>query len=264
LFPFAVEFKADSRLLFRVMRIEAFSDRLKDAAIRAGFGISYYGQVGKYGLPVLERHAAGSAPSIYIAAGVHGNEPAPPLAVLDLLRRDTLPHGANYTIFPLVNPAGLAAGTRENADGIDLNRDYGLAPRAYETKAQLDWIGQRQFDLTLCLHEDDEGQGFYVYSHDRDGKAADYSTIATEAAAPITGIDSRREIDGMPARNGRMFPPEDVMDQGRSDQPEALRLFFHHGARLTMTTETPSTQPVTKRIAAQCAVVEAVVKAYLD
>ena len=245
------------------MRIEAFSERLKEAARKAGFQLSWYGHVGDIGLPVLERRAGDAAPEIYIAAGVHGNEPAPPMAVLDLLRRNAFPDNANYTLFPLINPSGLAAGTRESAEGIDLNRDYGLSPRSYETRTQLDWIGGRQFGLTLCLHEDDEGEGFYIYSHARNGDAPDYPAIALAAAAPFTGIDPRTEIDGMPARNGRMFPPEDVMDHSRPDLPEALRLFFHHGAEVTITTESPSTFPITNRIQAQCAVVEAILDEYL-
>ena len=185
------------------------------------------------------------------------------MAVLDLLRRNAFPDNANYTLFPLINPSGLATGTRENAEGIDLNRDYGLSPRSYETQTQLDWIGECQFGLTLCLHEDDEGEGFYIYSHARDGDGPDYPEIALAAAAPFTGIDMRQEIDGMPARNGRMFPPPDVMHPSRADLPEALRLFFHHGAQVTLTTETPSSQPISNRIQAQCAVVEAVMREYL-
>lgn len=245
------------------MNIEAFQDRLKEAGKRAGFQLSFYGQVGGINLPVLQRTHGDAAPEIYIAAGVHGNEPAPPMAVLELLRRKALPRQANYTIFPLINPTGLAAGTRENEQGIDLNRDYGLSPRSRETRAQLEWIGQRLFGLTLCLHEDDEGEGFYLYSHQRFDGGTDYSALAIEAAEPHTGIDQRTEIDGMPARSGRMFPPREVMDHTRPDLPEALRLYFHHGADLTITTETPSAVNITNRIEAQCAVVQAVIGDWL-
>ena len=248
----------------RHMNIEAYIDRLEQAAGRCGFTISFYGQIGKTGLPVLERHSAEDAPSIYISTGVHGDEPAGPMALLELLRRKAFPDSANYTFVPMVNPTGLVAGTRENADGIDLNRDYGLSPVSEETRSQLEWIGQRQFDLTLCLHEDYDGQGFYVYSHEDPSDPNDYAGLAIEAAAPFTGIDPREEIDEMPARDGRMFPPEDVMDRSRNDLPEALRLLFHHGATVSITTETPSCQPIIGRIEAQCAAVQAILGAYLD
>ena len=246
------------------MNLEAYTERLKEAAKQGGFTCSSYGTSGDIELPVLERHSHDNAPQIYISAGVHGDEPAPPMAILELLRRKAFPLQANLTLFPLINPTGLMAGTRENRDGIDLNRDYGLNPQSTETKAQLDWIGSRNFGLTLCLHEDFDGQGFYVYAHSRNENDPDYASIAIEAAKPYTGIDQRTEIDEMPARNGRMLPPMDVMDKNRPDLPEALRLLFHHEAQVSITTETPSDQPLTSRIEAQCQVVLAVIKTYLN
>ena len=246
------------------MNIEIYLERLKDAARRAGFTYSCYGTVGDTALPVLERIHGNGAPEIYVSAGVHGDEPAGPMAVLDLLRRKALPETANLVVFPLVNPAGLVAGTRENPDGIDLNRDYGLQPRAAETRAQMDWLGDRQFNITLCLHEDYDGQGFYIYAHSGDSDGEEYAAPALKAAGPWTGIDPRTLIDEMPAREGRMYPPLDVLDPGRPDLPEALRLHFHHGSTITVTTETPSGQPIYNRVQAQCAAVEAILKVFLE
>ncbi|NDV61850.1 M14 family metallocarboxypeptidase [Puniceicoccales bacterium CK1056] len=246
------------------MNVEVYSERLEVAAKRAGFSVLSYGKVGDFSLPVLKRDVSDTAPSVYISAGVHGNEPAGPMAVLDMLRRKAFPEYANLTVFPLINPEGLLAGTRENAAGIDLNRDYGLSPRSVETKAQLEWIGQRSFDFVICLHEDDDGQGFYIYAHVDADTELDYEGIALKAAEPWTGIDQRELIDDMPAENGRMRPPEEVMDAFGNDLPEALRLHFHHSSKYTFTTETPSRQPIDKRIRAQCAVVEAVLAAWCN
>lgn len=246
------------------MNIEAYMESLKDAASSAAFNLSFYGEFNDFKLPVLERRAGDALPEVYISSGVHGDEPAAPMAVLELLQKKSLPDTANYTIFPLINPCGLVNGTRENPDGVDLNRDYGPHPVAYETRSQLDWIGDRQFQLTLCLHEDYDGRGFYVYSHAKDPNGPDYPGLAIAAANPFTGTDTRTEIDEMPARNGRMFPPVTVMDRNRKDLPEALRLLWRHGAQVSITTETPSCQPIANRVAAQCAVVKAVLAAFLD
>ena len=99
------------------MNTTAFSDRLEAAARKAGFTVSPYGKIGDIRLPVLTRHYADGAPEVYISTGVHGDEPAGPMAVLELLQRKSLPETINLTLFPLVNPRGLEAGTRENADG---------------------------------------------------------------------------------------------------------------------------------------------------
>lgn len=258
-------FRLNSRripTLFSAVNIEALEERLKEAARRNRFTYASYGRIGDFSLPVLERQQADNAPSIYISAGVHGDEPAGPMAVLELLRRRSLPETMNFMVFPIVNPTGLVAGTRENADGIDLNRDYGPEPVAKETLQQLDWIGQRPFDLILCLHEDSDGEGFYIYSHEKALSGRDYAGLALKAAEPFTGIDPREEIDEMPAREGRMFPPEEKIQQLRSNQPESLRLYFENGARCTFTTETPSRFPIEKRIKAQCAVVEVILQTF--
>jgi hypothetical protein len=246
------------------MDTTAFTERLKDAARRAGFTYATYGEIGEVSLPVLTRKHADNAPEIYISTGVHGDEPAGPMAVLEMLRQKTLAPNANFTLFPLINPQGLEAGTRENVAGIDLNRDYGSEPVAYETRSQLEWIGECQYDVTLCLHEDYDGEGFYVYAHSLDKAGPDYGDLAIEAARPFTGVDGRTEIDEMPAKNGRMFPPIDVVDRNRKDLPEALRLLFSHGAKVSVTTETPSCQPITNRIQAQSAVVQTVISQFLD
>lgn len=246
------------------MNTTAFIDRLKEAAQRAGFTYATYGEIGEISLPVFTRHHADDAPEIYISSGVHGDEPAGPMAVLELLRKNALPTDANLTLFPMVNPNGLEAGTRENADGVDLNRDYGTEPVAYETRSQLEWIGSQNYHVTLCLHEDYDGEGFYVYAHSVDHDGPDFAQIAIDAATPFTGVDGRTEIDEMPARDGKMFPPIDIIDPNRPDLPEALRLLFRHNAQVSVTTETPSCQPITSRIQAQCAVVMAVIGEYLS
>jgi predicted deacylase len=246
------------------VNVEAYSERLHLWARASGFVVEQYGRIGDIELPVLLREAgADPAPSVYLSAGVHGDEPAGPMAVLELLKRKLLPTSAGLTVFPLVNPEGLIRGTRGNAEGIDLNRDYGFANRAMETRAQLEWIGDQRFDLVICLHEDSDGEGFYVYAHDEEGHAVEYATLALEAARPYTGIDPREEIDDMPARNGHMRPPPEVVDRNRADLPEALRLFFHHGPRLTITTETPSGFAITDRVEAQCAAVTAILDRFL-
>jgi hypothetical protein len=184
------------------------------------------------------------------------------MAVLDMLRRNAFPAAANLTLFPLINPEGLVAGTRENPDGIDLNRDYGSSPRAVETRSQLEWIGDQCYDLVLCLHEDSDGEGFYIYAHVDAETELDYEGIALKAAEPWTGIDQREEIDDMPAEKGRMRPPLETIESFGENLPEALRLHYRHGSRYTFTTETPSSFPIEKRIRAQCAVVEAILAAY--
>jgi protein MpaA len=57
---------------------------------------------------------------------IHGSEPAG-LAVIAQLRKLPLPPHVHLWLVPTVNPDGLAAGTRHNAHGVDLNRNWPAA-----------------------------------------------------------------------------------------------------------------------------------------
>jgi len=67
-----------------------------------------------------------SAPATLVVGVIHGSEPAG-LAVISQLRHLPLPPGVHLWLVPTVNPDGLAAGTRQNAHGVDLNRNWATA-----------------------------------------------------------------------------------------------------------------------------------------
>src|SRR5580704_3810007 len=67
----------------------------------------------------LRRFPAFARKRVYLSAGIHGDEPAGPLAVLQLLREDQWPPDAALWVCPCLNPTGFAANRRENAEGID-------------------------------------------------------------------------------------------------------------------------------------------------
>ena len=67
-----------------------------------------------------------SAPATLVVGVIHGSEPAG-LAVIAQLRRLPLPPHVHLWLVPTANPDGLAAGTRQNAHGVDLNRNWPAA-----------------------------------------------------------------------------------------------------------------------------------------
>ena len=60
---------------------------------------------------------------ILVIGCIHGNECAG-LAITSALRRRPVPRGVQLWLVPEANPDGAAAGTRKNADGVDLNRNF--------------------------------------------------------------------------------------------------------------------------------------------
>ena len=100
-------------------------------------------------LPVLHRPACpsdGKPLRCYLSAGIHGDEPAGPLALLELIRSRMLPRDIDLTVCPVLNPRGLHANDRHNTEGIDLNRDYNhlRAPDRKSTRlnSSHEWISR--------------------------------------------------------------------------------------------------------------------------
>lgn len=103
------------------------------------------------------------APAVTIAAGVHGDEPAAPWALLSLVRDGLLDRRYAYRIWPCTNPSGYALGTRENAEGADINRSFHRGGTTPEARAIVTANRDRRYELALDLHEDFEAPGFYCY-----------------------------------------------------------------------------------------------------
>jgi predicted deacylase len=62
-------------------------------------------------------------PTVLLIATMHGNEGAP-RHILEALRKARVIHGVDLWLVPTYNPDGLAAHTRRDAHGVDLNRNY--------------------------------------------------------------------------------------------------------------------------------------------
>jgi len=217
----------------------------------AGFRLEPLAEAGGVPLLALTKRTPGPRPRVYLSAGIHGDEPAPPFALLALMDAGIFDDRASWFICPLLNPTGFQRQTRENAEGVDLNRDY-RSLRSAEIRAHVDWLRrQPNFDLTLCLHEDWEAKGFYLYELNlrRRPTLAEAIVAAVSAVCPI---DSSELIDGRPARAGILRP--DVDPSTRELWPEAIYLAAHHST-LGYTLETPSGLPLSQRIAAMSAAV---------
>jgi predicted deacylase len=246
--------------------------QLKIAGKTAGFQIDIFGQVGPdlaWSLLGMQRTPqASDLPTrhIYLSAGIHGDEPATSQALLELLQDDALPPQHHYYICPLLNPAGLANGTRENPDGIDLNRDY-RDFASQETRQHANWIQAHisQLDCAIHLHEDWESKGFYLYEINLPLKSMHPHACAPQAgraqdilhaAEKYLPIETANCIDGYAAKDGIISIEVEL--QLAEGQPEALCIQEKFGG-INYTLETPSALEFRKRVDALKAAVQAAI-----
>lgn len=239
--------------------LREFFRQLDLSARQAGFAAERWGEVDGHPLLAYTKAAARpEAPGFYLSAGMHGDEPAPPLAMLNLVENGAFADGASWTICPVLNPTGLVRGTRENAAGVDLNRDY-KSPVTTEVRAHVAWLRrQPRYAATFCLHEDYEATGFYLYEL---SSRTDHSAAAAvlNAVEPIGAIERSTIIDGREASAPGIIRP--VNDPLLRDQwPEAIYLREKH-TELSYTFETASLLPLAQRIAMHVAAVRAAVRA---
>jgi hypothetical protein len=190
---------------------------------------------------------------VYLSTGIHGDEPAGPLALLQLLEADAWPRDLDLWALPCLNPTGFPLNRRENAAGVDLNRDYRHL-QTDEVRAHVAWLArQPAFDVTLCLHEDWEAQGFYVYELNPDDRLS-LSPRMVEAVARVCPLDLSPVIEGRDARGGIIRPNQDPTS--RPQWPEAFYL-IRNKTRLSYTLEAPSDFPLATRVPALVAGVNA-------
>jgi hypothetical protein len=140
-----------------------FGDRIE--ALRDRFDVEILGSVGSatqrypFYRIIAENNSSGPKTDICLVAGIHaGNEPAPVLAVLKFLETDAGKYldKFRFVIYPCVNPGGYEASIRQNLNGKDLNRQFGIGSAEEEVvllETDLQKLGTK-YRTIMDFHED--------------------------------------------------------------------------------------------------------------
>lgn len=223
--------------------------RIRDIAKRLKWRRRVLARVEGKAIYLLDNfHEPGARPRLLLSAGIHGDEPAGPEAVLSWLEsRPALLKQFHFLIMPCLNPWGVMQNSRADAQGRDLNRMF-HNERIEEIRAYRKEVERSgPFNLAITFHEDYDGQGMYLYELKRDQAAWGEDIMkAVGKAIPIeprSCVDRRRQRNGVVRRrvHPRMF--------AKMGYPEAVYLYFHHCSRV-YTFETPSEFELGRRVCA--------------
>lgn len=232
--------------------------RWREVAKKAGLRITKFSEAGGYPIYCVRsapQVAALPVPSIYLSAGIHGDEAAATEGLLVWAQKNTaLLRRLNVMIFPCLNPWGLTGNCRLNADGRDLNRSF-HNDAIPQIAAQKKLMGKKRFDLAMNLHEDYDAIGLYAY--EVPGQKTHWGEKILKAASRFLPIDTRRQIEGRAASRGVVRRAINLNDM--PDWPEAFVLHLLHSHRV-FTLETPSEFHIDDRVNAQVAIITEAVK----
>ncbi len=206
--------------------------------------------LGEYTLYKMTFTFGNGQQKICISTGMHGDEPAGHEALLRGLiklgdNRSRI--DAEFTVFPCDNPTGYELNTRENYQGIDLNREFVKVGQAEEIRIIENELRESHFGFTLDLHEDVDTFGMYLYQRAQKGSyslAEEMIEALRKAGHPIHEADW---IEGLPASGGIIWPSGRLR---KFELPKAVYL-WHLGVRQLLTTESPGKLELEKRVEMQ-------------
>lgn len=171
---------------------------------------------------------------VLVVGCIHGDEDAG-RAMAGVLERGPLPRDTELWVLRDMNPDGLAAGTRQNARGVDLNRNFGRGwrrlprgrhysgPRPLsepESRAVRRLIMRVRPDLTLWFH-----QPFGIVARSGADPAVE-RRVARALGLPLRPLP--RPPGSASTWQNRAYPRSDSvvveLGPGRLDRREAARL----------------------------------------
>lgn len=157
-----------------------------------------------HGRPITAVHRSDHRPDhdahvVVVIGVIHGDEDAG-LAIVEELRSVALPANVDLHLIEAMNPDGLAAHQRGNANGVDLNRNFpydwgpigepgnsqyaGTGPASEpETQAVVGFLGELRPDLVIWYHQD-----LYTVAPGRGRDGVVRSRYAELTGLPMEGI----------------------------------------------------------------------------
>lgn len=135
--------------------------------------------------PEAECYLHGDNPERLLLTVTHGDEKEVRESVKQTLELEPYQE-TSYLYVPEVSPSASKAGTRRNAQGIDLNRSFNDETNLEVIRLK-NILDGYQFKICISFHEDPESDKFYMY--DCYGKDLEGSEILEKIRREIRDLD---------------------------------------------------------------------------
>jgi protein MpaA len=220
--------------------------------------VEQIGQVFKYSIPKIVINP-GKSRTLLITAGIHGDEEAGPIAISHWIERASFPFDLRLILLPLLNPTGYAKHTRYNKSRRDLNRGFNRENTPAETVFFQKAVANEKIHFLLSLHEDNGHDGLYLY-HTDDTKQQSCRQLI-KAASGYCPIERSAKIYGDKVDDGLIC----VSNTDHSPKNYNSLEYYMKGRGVPyITFETPGAASLRKRVLAQIAALEYIIRNFDD
>jgi hypothetical protein len=201
----------------------------------------------------------GAKKSVCFAAGIHGDEPAGPEAILKFVKEGSVPDDVFVMLMPVINSWGYAKGTRRNAARKDINRRFCDKVLTGEAAIVSDLLKEHPVSMLCSMHEWPGQNGFYMYASDKEKKEAILGI--PKIASEWFRIINNRKINDEFVENGIIWHPEKKYRNNKSKSTLENRVFLDKTHYVCL--ETPSETDLGKRCTCQFTIMEYIIKGIL-
>lgn len=201
-----------------------------------------YGEI--HGLPLYKIVMDNGADNWWcITAGIHGNEVAGPLAILEWLKKHPDPK-VNLLVLPICNPSGFIRNKRRTATNHDLNRHFRDKDIREENDLIIKEIKQVKPEFLISLHEHPGARGFYIYS----SRVGDKICESILELAKEHGFTIRQRHKSNVIRGNRKL--------AKLDGDGSLEDLMYTNSVPYIVVETPTVEPISKRAQLQASIID--------
>lgn len=227
--------------------------RIEAVGKRPGIAVERIGEFESGGrvYPMFRLRMGTGAARVMIDAGIHGDEPAGVEAALRFVEASgddaSLLSRFTFTVFPCNNPTGWEHDTRENADGVDLNRSFNMRKPPAEAAILSAALQGDCFDLIFEMHEDIDAPGLYLYELAEDSEEYVGERIIEAVQAAGCPINGEHCIEGMTASGG-IIRRRKVSSFRKTRLPLAIYAYRTCGGHVITLEPPASVLPFEKRV----------------
>ncbi|HRY62808.1 MAG TPA: DUF2817 domain-containing protein [Candidatus Paceibacterota bacterium] len=237
------------------MIYKTFLEKLRAVCLEKGLKLQLIGFAGNdKDFPIYKIVVPGTAKNkktIFFSAGIHGNEPAGPWAVIEFLKKFSPKkyRGPRMVIVPVMNPFGFENNKRRNAVGIDINRHFRDSRLRGDNKLIYDNIKDENVFFFHSMHEDPDVKKFYAYGYEE--KPEKIYRDVVKVGGGFFKINKSKKIYGDVSENGLV-----LNDKGGSLENRLV----HDRIPFILCTETPGKEPFEKRTRANAKIMKKVLE----